>query len=172
MAWAGIGLPRCGGRQRAASRQRQSIPQRPAGRSGGRRTVPHLAAEYRAVELDRLGPALPLLRQRDLVHPHRPRGRRSNARNDQSEELSGEAEALQHDQLRANEPLPFSFPGSDLRPDTPPPSPNVEPLEAHATHATCASCYRKIDPLGFAFDNYDAIGRWRTCSNPRPWRMP
>lgn len=60
----------------------------------------------------------------------------------------------------------------------PPPPPNVEPLEptpvdkpkatirmqldAHATHATCASCHRKIDPLGFAFDNYDAIGRWRT----------
>lgn len=35
-------------------------------------------------------------------------------------------------------------------------------MEAHTTHATCASCHRKIDPLGFAFDNYDAIGRWRT----------
>jgi hypothetical protein len=62
---------------------------------------------------------------------------------------------------------------------TPPsPPPNVEPLEptpadapkasirmqlqAHATHATCASCHKKIDPLGFAFENYDAIGRWRT----------
>lgn len=60
----------------------------------------------------------------------------------------------------------------------PPPPPNVEPLaptpsnqpkatirlqlEAHATHATCASCHQKIDPLGFAFDNFDAIGRWRT----------
>jgi len=60
----------------------------------------------------------------------------------------------------------------------PPPPPNVEPLaptpgdkpkatirdqlEAHATHATCASCHQKIDPLGFAFDNYDAIGRWRS----------
>lgn len=59
----------------------------------------------------------------------------------------------------------------------PPPPPNVEPLaptpsnqpkatirmqlEAHATHATCASCHQKIDPLGFAFDNFDAIGRWR-----------
>jgi len=55
----------------------------------------------------------------------------------------------------------------------PPPPPNVEPLaptpaespkatireqlEAHATHATCASCHRKIDPLGFACDNFDAI---------------
>lgn len=60
----------------------------------------------------------------------------------------------------------------------PPPPPNVEPLaptpnnqpkatirqqlEAHATHAICASCHAKIDPLGFAFDNYDAIGQWRT----------
>jgi hypothetical protein len=59
-----------------------------------------------------------------------------------------------------------------------PPPPNVEPLEptpedapkatirmqlqAHATHAVCASCHKKIDPLGFAFENYDAIGRWRT----------
>ncbi len=60
----------------------------------------------------------------------------------------------------------------------PPPPPNVEPLaptpsdkpkatvrmqlEAHATHAICAACHQKIDPLGFAFDNYDAIGQWRT----------
>ena len=35
-------------------------------------------------------------------------------------------------------------------------------LEAHATHATCAACHQRIDPLGFAFDNFDAIGRWRT----------
>jgi len=35
-------------------------------------------------------------------------------------------------------------------------------LEAHTTHTNCRSCHRKIDPLGFAFDNYDAIGRWRT----------
>ncbi len=35
-------------------------------------------------------------------------------------------------------------------------------LDAHATHSVCASCHRNIDPLGFAFDNYDAIGRWRT----------
>jgi len=59
----------------------------------------------------------------------------------------------------------------------PPPPPNVEPLEptpvdkpkatirmqleAHATHAICASCHRNIDPLGFAFDGFDAIGRIR-----------
>ena len=60
----------------------------------------------------------------------------------------------------------------------PPPPANVKPieptpagqpkatlrmkLEAHKSDANCAACHRKIDPLGVAFDNYDAIGRWRT----------
>jgi hypothetical protein len=62
---------------------------------------------------------------------------------------------------------------------TPPPPPaNVEPIEpnpvdspkatlrmkldAHKHNPSCASCHRKIDPLGLAFDNYNAIGEWRT----------
>lgn len=62
---------------------------------------------------------------------------------------------------------------------TPPPPPaNVDPIEpnpvdspkatlrmkldAHKADPNCAACHQKIDPLGFAFDNYDAIGRWRT----------
>jgi hypothetical protein len=60
----------------------------------------------------------------------------------------------------------------------PPPPANVKPIEptpetrpkatlrmklaAHETDANCAACHRRIDPLGLAFDNYDAIGRWRT----------
>ena len=35
-------------------------------------------------------------------------------------------------------------------------------LEAHKEDENCAACHRKIDPLGLAFDNYDAIGHWRT----------
>ena len=35
-------------------------------------------------------------------------------------------------------------------------------LAAHMKDANCASCHKKIDPLGMAFDNYDAIGRFRT----------
>jgi len=35
-------------------------------------------------------------------------------------------------------------------------------LEAHTHDPRCASCHRGIDPLGLAFENYDAIGRWRT----------
>jgi len=34
-------------------------------------------------------------------------------------------------------------------------------LDAHRTSATCASCHKRMDPLGFAFENYDALGRWR-----------
>ena len=34
-------------------------------------------------------------------------------------------------------------------------------LEAHRTNRTCASCHAKIDPRGLAFDDLDAIGRWR-----------
>ncbi len=37
-----------------------------------------------------------------------------------------------------------------------------EKLESHRSDANCAACHRKIDPLGMAFENYDAIGRWRT----------
>lgn len=35
-------------------------------------------------------------------------------------------------------------------------------LEAHIHDENCAACHAKIDPLGLAFENYDAIGRWRT----------
>ena len=35
-------------------------------------------------------------------------------------------------------------------------------IEAHANNASCAACHRNIDPLGLAFDQYDAIGQWRT----------
>lgn len=60
----------------------------------------------------------------------------------------------------------------------PPPPPNVPKLEepkSGATPATlrerlaqhradpaCASCHARIDPLGFALENYDVLGRWRS----------
>jgi mono/diheme cytochrome c family protein len=58
----------------------------------------------------------------------------------------------------------------------PPPLPNVPALEensvaanlpmrqrlaAHRSNAACASCHRTIDPVGFALENFDAVGRWR-----------
>jgi hypothetical protein len=36
-----------------------------------------------------------------------------------------------------------------------------EQLEKHRANPTCASCHARMDPLGFAFEHFDAIGRWR-----------
>jgi len=60
----------------------------------------------------------------------------------------------------------------------PPPPPGVPPLdesaangrklttreqiEQHRKNAVCASCHARMDPLGFALENFDVIGRWRT----------
>jgi mono/diheme cytochrome c family protein len=34
-------------------------------------------------------------------------------------------------------------------------------LEAHRTNPSCNACHGVIDPLGFALENFDAVGRWR-----------
>ena len=68
----------------------------------------------------------------------------------------------------------------------PPPPPDVPPIEPdirgattikdqlakHRDTAACASCHRKIDPLGFALESFDVIGGWRekyrALSEPTP----
>ena len=35
-------------------------------------------------------------------------------------------------------------------------------MEQHRANPICASCHKVMDPLGFALENYDAIGNWRT----------
>ncbi len=65
----------------------------------------------------------------------------------------------------------------------PPPAPdNVPELEStgelkgtlrqqmvkHRENPVCASCHQKMDPIGFAFENFDAVGRWRTLDNGAP----
>jgi hypothetical protein len=37
-----------------------------------------------------------------------------------------------------------------------------EQLEMHRKDPTCASCHRRMDPLGFGLENFDAVGAWRT----------
>ncbi len=37
-----------------------------------------------------------------------------------------------------------------------------ERLAEHRANAACASCHNLIDPAGFALENFDAVGRWRT----------
>jgi hypothetical protein len=34
-------------------------------------------------------------------------------------------------------------------------------MEQHRANPNCASCHARMDPLGFALENFDAIGRWR-----------
>jgi hypothetical protein len=41
-------------------------------------------------------------------------------------------------------------------------------LEQHRSNAACAGCHSRIDPLGFALENYDAIGRWRPTDEQVP----
>jgi hypothetical protein len=66
----------------------------------------------------------------------------------------------------------------------PPPPPNVPALEEshdgaapksvrerltqHRANPTCAGCHSRIDPLGFALDNYDVLGRWRDQDAGKP----
>ena len=40
--------------------------------------------------------------------------------------------------------------------------PMRERLSAHRDNPACSGCHRLMDPVGFALENYDAIGRWRT----------
>ena len=42
------------------------------------------------------------------------------------------------------------------------PSSVRERMEQHRSNPACASCHARMDPLGFALENFDAIGRWRT----------
>jgi hypothetical protein len=35
-------------------------------------------------------------------------------------------------------------------------------LEAHRKNPVCAACHTQFDPMGFAFENFNAIGTWRT----------
>jgi hypothetical protein len=35
-------------------------------------------------------------------------------------------------------------------------------MEAHRTNPVCASCHKLMDPIGFALENFDAVGSWRT----------
>ncbi len=65
----------------------------------------------------------------------------------------------------------------------PPPPPNIpalddntvnaslslrDRLQQHRANPTCASCHNLLDPVGFALENYDAIGRWRESENELP----
>lgn len=41
-------------------------------------------------------------------------------------------------------------------------------FESHAANAGCATCHKSIDPVGFAFENFDGMGKMRTTENNMP----
>lgn len=43
-----------------------------------------------------------------------------------------------------------------------------ERIENHRNHAACKSCHVKIDPWGIAFENFDALGKWRDNIRGKP----
>ena len=43
-----------------------------------------------------------------------------------------------------------------------------ERLEIHRSQAECAVCHAKMDPIGFAFENFDAVGAWRELDGTFP----
>jgi len=68
-------------------------------------------------------------------------------------------------------------------PPPPPDVPEIEPdirgaktvreqLAKHREIATCAECHRNIDPIGFALENFDAIGSWRMEYKNENRRLP
>jgi hypothetical protein len=46
-----------------------------------------------------------------------------------------------------------------------------ERLAKHSADPTCASCHKLMDPLGLAFESYDAIGRFRTMDVGKPLEL-
>ena len=74
------------------------------------------------------------------------------------------------DRLLDDPPAP---PPPDV-PDLDPSRPNLaklslkQQLEVHRKKEACNNCHRKIDPWGVVFENFDAVGRWRTVvTGPR-----
>jgi hypothetical protein len=43
-----------------------------------------------------------------------------------------------------------------------------EAIDAHTSVATCANCHQWLDPIGYAFNAYDMIGRYRETENGKP----
>ncbi|MBC8068597.1 MAG: DUF1592 domain-containing protein [Deltaproteobacteria bacterium] len=62
-------------------------------------------------------------------------------------------------------------PPADLMVSPPAPDPEAttrERWEQHSSDPSCSGCHVKLDPIGFAFEDFDAIGRHRTTENGLP----
>ena len=59
------------------------------------------------------------------------------------------------------QPPPPNIPTLDETPVGPQATTLRERMELHRRNPPCSGCHRVMDPIGFALENYDAIGRWR-----------
>ena len=59
--------------------------------------------------------------------------------------------------------LDAAAPGQDVQADT-----LRQRLETHRVDPACASCHKIMDPVGFALENFDLVGRWRSLDNGLP----
>jgi hypothetical protein len=65
----------------------------------------------------------------------------------------------------------ISPPPPDVDTTPPNPDPNATTRERFAQHTAnvvCASCHRRMDPIGFGFEGYDATGKFRSTENGKP----
>jgi hypothetical protein len=61
-------------------------------------------------------------------------------------------------------PAPPADLDTGLKGDPPGSAPRTmrEQMERHRTNPVCASCHQTMDPIGFALENFDVVGKWRT----------
>jgi hypothetical protein len=63
-------------------------------------------------------------------------------------------------------PMPVPPPGADAKFPAPIPTATTrERFDRHRTDPTCASCHEMMDKLGYAYESYDGVGRFRTTEN-------
>ncbi len=62
--------------------------------------------------------------------------------------------------------LPAPPPDVDVVPPDPEPGASTrDQFEQHTADESCAGCHSLIDPIGFGFEHYDAVGAWRALDN-------
>ena len=65
-------------------------------------------------------------------------------------------------------PPPADVPGLPEKGEDGEPRSVRERLAQHRRNPVCASCHAPMDPLGFALENFDAVGQWRTTDANAP----
>ena len=65
-------------------------------------------------------------------------------------------------------PPPANIPPLEDRGENDRPASVRERLEQHRENPVCATCHSQIDPLGFALENFDAVGGWRATDEGTP----